>query len=58
MSEKKRIQLEMEGEDGDVACLRLPGHPGRVFGVVKKTVRLRTVLGEYNGPDLYWISMK
>ena len=53
MSEQRRIQLQM-AEGGDVAYLKLPGYPEPPSGVVKRTVRLRTILGEYSGPDLYF----
>jgi hypothetical protein len=50
--EKRAMQLEVSEDDEDVAYLRLPGHPGTRPGVVKKTVNLRSVLGDYSGPDL------
>jgi hypothetical protein len=43
-----------EDEDGEVvAYLSLPAHPGDGKAVVKKNVRLRDVLGDYTGPDLF-----
>jgi hypothetical protein len=52
MSEMGKIQLQVSEDDEDVAYLRLSGHPGTVRGVVKRTVALRKVLGDYSGPDL------
>lgn len=49
--EKTSYSLDV-GEDGDVAYLRLPGHPGTAPGVVKRSVSLRDLLGEYEGPDV------
>ena len=45
-----------EGEEAghdDVAYVSLPDHPGVVPGVVKKTIRLWDLIGDYKGPDLY-----
>lgn len=38
-----------------VAYLQLPGHykPRKAGASVKKTVRLRDLMGDYVGPDLY-----
>ena len=52
MSQEYRYRLEVSEDDGEVAYLKLPGHPGTVPGVVKRTVRLRDLLGEYEGPDV------
>ena len=52
MSKTGGIRLQISQDDEDVAYLKLPDHPGSRSGVVKKTVRLREVLGEYTGPDL------
>jgi hypothetical protein len=36
-----------------VAYLSLPEHPGRGKATVKKNVRLRDVIEDYTGPDLF-----
>jgi hypothetical protein len=52
MTKTGRIQLQVSEDDEDVAYLRLPAHPGSGPGVVKRTVTLREVLGDYAGPEL------
>jgi len=52
MSKRQRIHLEISEDDEDVAYLKLPDHPGTRPGVVKKTVNLRKIIGDYSGPDL------
>ena len=52
MSKTGGIRLQISKDDEDVAYLKLPDHPGSLPGVVKKTVSLREVLGDYTGPDL------
>lgn len=49
---KGRIELVVSEDDEDVAYLSLPQHPGSVASVVKKSIRLRDILGSYEGPDL------
>ena len=49
---KRAIELQISKNDEDVAYLKLPDHPGSVPGVVKKTVGLRDLLGDYSGPEL------
>ena len=46
------FELLVSKDDADVAYVRLPGHPGPVPGVVKRSVSLRDLIGEYEGPDL------
>ena len=43
------------GSEEDVAYISLPDHPGVgiVPGVTKKQLRLRDLVGDYEGPDLY-----
>ena len=57
MDRKKGIHLEVS-EDADddhvVAYLTLPDHPGPRSGAVKKNLRLRDLVGDYVGPDLYF----
>ena len=55
MAEQSKLHLEVsEDEDGEVvAYLRLPAHPGPGKAVVKKNVRLRDVVEDYHGPDLF-----
>lgn len=52
MTSSERFELRVSEDEGDVAYLRLPGHPGTVPGVVRKTVSLRELLPEYLGPDI------
>jgi hypothetical protein len=52
MSREQKFELMVSEDDGDVAYLRLPGHPGSEFGIVKRTVSLRELVGEYQGPDV------
>jgi hypothetical protein len=54
MSTKRGMELRISADDEDVVYLKLPDHPGGVPGIVKKTVRLHDVLGDYSGPDLYF----
>ena len=53
MSQEHGFDLEVSEDDEDVAYLRLPGHPGSAPGVVKRTVRLHDLVGDYEGPDIY-----
>ena len=52
MGIRTKFNLEVSEDDDEVAYLKLPGHPGAVPGVVKKTVCLRDLLTDYEGPDL------
>jgi hypothetical protein len=52
MSDSGKMELQVSSDDDEVAYLELPGHPGSSPGVVKKTVSLRELLGDYSGPDL------
>ncbi len=45
------IRLEQLGNDAEVAYLRLK--PSKGPGSVSKTVRLRDLVGQYTGPDIY-----
>lgn len=47
-----KMELKVSDEDGDVGYLSLPSHPGPKPGVVAKSVELRDLLGDYEGPDL------
>lgn len=42
----------MGSDQGDVAYISLPEHPGAGFGLVKKLVRLSTLIPEYDGPEV------
>jgi hypothetical protein len=48
-----KIEFTLGSEEGDVAYISLPDDPGVVFGVVKKQLRLRDLVGDHGGPDLY-----
>jgi len=55
MSEDKvttSFQLQVSPDDKDVAYLRLPSHPGGETCKMSKSVRLRDLLGAYEGPDV------
>lgn len=62
MRRQERITLKIgeniEGEDYEddevVAYLTLPDHPGAGRVAVKKNVRLRDLIGDYTGPDLFF----
>jgi hypothetical protein len=47
------IELSL-GPEGDVAYISLPDHPGVVYGAVEKQLRLRNLIGDHGGPDLYF----
>lgn len=52
-AEKICLEVSEENVDGDtVAYLKLPGHPG-ARGSIKKNLRLRDLVGEYSGPELF-----
>lgn len=46
------FELRVSEDDNAVAYLKLPGHPGSMPGVVKRSVSLRQLLGDYSGPDV------
>ena len=48
-----KIEFKL-GSEGDVAYISLPDHPGVVHGVSKKLLRLRDLVGDYEGADLYF----
>ena len=49
-----KIELRVSDDDPDVAYVSLRAHPGRgKHGVVAKQVRLRELLSDYNGPDIF-----
>jgi hypothetical protein len=51
--EDSKIELKVSEDDGNVAYVSLPDHPGKgTFGVVKNTLRLRDIYSDYVGPDL------
>lgn len=54
MTRKKKIHLEVGDDDDVVAYLTLPDHPGRSSAGVKKNIRLRDLIGDYVGPDLFF----
>lgn len=53
MNNEQKLALEISEDDTDVAYLRLEGRSGSEPGVVKQTVCLRELFGEYEGPDIY-----
>jgi hypothetical protein len=52
MSREHGFDLEVSQDDKDVAYLRLPGHRGPAPGVVKRSVSLRDLVGDYEGPEI------
>lgn len=52
MSQEHGFHLKVSEDDENVAYLRLPGHPGSEPGVVKRSVSLRNLAGDYDGPDV------
>jgi uncharacterized protein YuzE len=44
--------LNVSDDDGDVAYLRLPSYPEEGPWKMSKSVRLRDVMGPYEGPDI------
>lgn len=52
MGNRAGFNFRVSEDDEDAAYLKLPGHPGTVPGAVKKTVSLRDLLANYEGPDL------
>lgn len=52
MKSAKKIELKVSEDDDGVAYLTLPGHPGTLPGIVKKSVQLRDLIDRYVGPDL------
>lgn len=46
------FQLRVSEDDGDVAYLRLPSYLGVEACKMSRSVRLREVLGNYEGPDV------
>ncbi|PPE56230.1 hypothetical protein F157LOC_04159 [Pectobacterium brasiliense] len=48
-----KINLEVS-DDGDVAYLVLPNHPGKgKLGVAVKQVALQSIIENYQGPEIY-----
>jgi hypothetical protein len=42
------------GSEGDVAYISLPDHPGKgTGGTTNKQLRLRDLVKDYKGPDIY-----
>lgn len=57
MTRKDKIHLRISQDNEDeevVAYLTLPDHPGRTPGVVQRHIRLRDLIGDYVGPDLFF----
>ncbi|MCA6943505.1 DUF2283 domain-containing protein [Pectobacterium polaris] len=50
---KNLINLEVS-DDGDMAYLFLPSHPGKgKAGVAVKQVALQSIMDNYQGPEIY-----
>ena len=47
-----KFELRVSEDDADVAYLRLPSHPGTIPCKMSKSVRLRDLIGSYEGPDV------
>ncbi len=49
-----KIEFIISSDESDVAYVSLPAHPGKgKAGVVARQVRLRDLLSEYDGPDIF-----
>lgn len=49
----KKITLDVN-DDGDIAWLMLPNHPGKgVAGSTAKQISPRSLIPDYRGPDIY-----
>jgi hypothetical protein len=49
-----KIELEVSKDDGNVAYISLPDHPGGgTPGVIARQVRLFDLCANYKGPDVY-----
>lgn len=46
------FQLNVSEDDEDVAYLRLPTHSGANPCKMSKSIRLRDIMGPYEGPDI------
>ncbi|WP_438015636.1 DUF2283 domain-containing protein [Sorangium sp. So ce315] len=46
------LELRVSDDDADVAYLRLPSHPGTSSCKMARSVRLRDLMGDYDGPDV------
>jgi hypothetical protein len=47
-----QIELKVSDDDDEVGYVSLPAHPGSSPGIVKKSIELRDILPNYDGPDL------
>lgn len=47
-----KFELRVSEDDDDVAYLKLPSHPGTTPCKMSKSVRLRDLMGSYDGPDV------
>jgi hypothetical protein len=52
MAHNHEFDFKVSEDDKDVAYLKLPGHPGMASGVVKRSVSLHELIGDYAGPDI------
>ena len=52
MAPNEEFRLRVSPGDRNVAYLMLPGHPGGSPGVVKRSVSVRDLIGNYVGPDV------
>ncbi len=52
---KNKIELHLSSGEQDVAYVSLPNHPGRgTPGITRKQLRLKELVPEYKGADLYF----
>lgn len=52
MANDTKFELLVSDDDEGVAYLRLPAHRGTGPGIVARTINLRSLLGDYEGPDV------
>lgn len=52
MANEHGFNLKVSDDDEGVAYLRLPRHPGTAPSIVKRTLSIRDLVGDYVGPDV------
>ncbi len=46
------MYLKVSKRDDQVGYVYLSNHPGNVYGIVKKQIDLRDLIGDYKGADI------
>ncbi len=47
-----KLKLSVSRDDPSIGYLSLPDHPGSGPGIVKRSVILADIIGQYDGPEL------